>query len=72
VVEAEADAGYYRIDGVTPDAGLVAVLAGWCAGAGRLIRELRTTGGSLEDVYLELTGGSGAAQVSGPAARTPA
>jgi ABC-2 type transport system ATP-binding protein len=55
----EADAGYYRVDGATPDASLVAALAAWCASAGRLIRELRTGGGTLEEVYLELTGGSG-------------
>jgi ABC-2 type transport system ATP-binding protein len=72
VVAPETDAGYYRIDGVTPDAALVAVLAGWCAGADRLIRELRTTGGTLEDVYLELTGGPDRAGGSGPAMRIPA
>jgi ABC-2 type transport system ATP-binding protein len=70
LVAAETDAGYYRIDGVTPDAALVAVLAGWCAGAGRLIRELRTTGGSLEDVYLELTQGSAANVVAEPPRET--
>jgi ABC-2 type transport system ATP-binding protein len=57
-VEAEADAGFYRVDGVAPDAALVAAAAAWCAGAGLLIRELRTTGGTLEEVYLELTGSS--------------
>jgi ABC-2 type transport system ATP-binding protein len=59
VIEAESDAGYARVEGVPPDAALVATLAGWCAGADRLIRELRTTGGTLEDVYLELTGSNG-------------
>jgi ABC-2 type transport system ATP-binding protein len=58
VIETEIDAGFYRVDGVVPDAALVAALAGWCAGADRLMRELRTTGGTLEDVYLELTGGT--------------
>jgi ABC-2 type transport system ATP-binding protein len=59
VVEAEPDAGYFRVEGVAPDAALVAAIAGWCAGADRLIRELRTTGGTLEEVYLELTGRAG-------------
>ncbi len=57
-VEAETDAGFFRVDGAVPDSGLVADLAAWCSGADRLIRELRTSGGTLEDVYLELTGGS--------------
>lgn len=56
---AEPDAGYYRVDGVQPDATLVAALAAWCATADRLIREMRTTGGTLEEVYLELVGGPG-------------
>ncbi len=43
-----------RLDGVTPDAALVADLAAWCATADRMIVELRTAGGSLEDVYLDL------------------
>ncbi len=51
---AEPDAGYYRVDGAEPDAALVAALAGWCATVGRLIREMRTTGGTLEEIYLEL------------------
>ena len=65
VLGAEPDAGFYRVDGVTPDAGLIAALAGWCAGAGQLIRELRTTGGTLEEVYLELTSGPGSAPGGG-------
>ncbi len=73
VVAAEPDAGHYRVDGVVPDAGLVAALATWCATDDRLLRELRTTGGTLEDVYLELTGGSGAsAGATRPAAETSA
>jgi ABC-2 type transport system ATP-binding protein len=59
VLAAEADAGYYRVDGVAPDAALIATVAGWCASSGCLIRELRTTGGTLEEVYLEITGGPG-------------
>lgn len=53
-VTSDGDAGRYRFEGIEPDAALVAALAGWCVMADRLIVELRTTGGSLEDVYLEL------------------
>jgi ABC-2 type transport system ATP-binding protein len=60
-VEAEPDAGQYRVDGVEPDAILVAALAAWCATADRLIRDLRTTGGTLEEIYLELVSESGGA-----------
>jgi ABC-2 type transport system ATP-binding protein len=44
----------YRVDGAAPDPKLVAALAAWCAAHGRLVREIRTTGGTLEEVYLEL------------------
>jgi ABC-2 type transport system ATP-binding protein len=53
----EAPTGGYLLDGRAPDAAAVAALAAWCAGQGRLIVELRTTGGSLEDAYLGLVGG---------------
>jgi ABC-2 type transport system ATP-binding protein len=49
----DGDGGRYRLEGALPDPALVAALAGWCSNAGRLIVELRTIGGSLEDVYLE-------------------
>jgi len=48
------DDGRYVVDDVSPDPGLMAALATWCASAGRLIVEARTTGGSLEEAYLEL------------------
>ena len=55
----DGDGGRYRLEGPAPDAAVVAALAGWCASsAGRLLVELRTSGGSLEDAYLELVGGS--------------
>jgi ABC-2 type transport system ATP-binding protein len=44
------------LDGVAPDAALVAALADWCATADRLLTEVRTTGATLEDAYLELVG----------------
>jgi ABC-2 type transport system ATP-binding protein len=52
----DGDGGRYRLEGAAPDAAMIAALADWCAGADRLIVELRTAGGSLEDVYLELVG----------------
>jgi ABC-2 type transport system ATP-binding protein len=52
------DGARYLVDGVAPDAALVAAVAAWCATADRLILELRTGGGSLEDVYLGLIGAS--------------
>jgi ABC-2 type transport system ATP-binding protein len=55
---ADGDGARYRVDGVSPDAALVAAVAIWCATAGHLILELRAGGGSLEDVYLGLVGAS--------------
>ena len=52
----DGDGARYRLEGGVPDAALVAALAAWCASADRLILELRTAGGSLEDIYLELVG----------------
>ena len=50
----------YEVAGAAPTPGLVAALASWCAETGRLITLARTTGGSLEDTYLELvTAGRG-------------
>ena len=56
-LEAEAEGGGHRIDGIAPDAGLVAALAAWCALADRLIVEMRTGGGTLEETYIALVGG---------------
>jgi hypothetical protein len=52
--------GRYRLDGAEPSPRLVAALGAWCAERGVLITELRTAGSSLEERYLELTGGRGA------------
>jgi ABC-2 type transport system ATP-binding protein len=49
----------YRVSGREPDPGLVARLAAWCAENDVEIVELRTTGGSLEDRYLELLAEAG-------------
>jgi ABC-2 type transport system ATP-binding protein len=56
VVTSDRDAGHYRIAGVVPDAPLVGALAAWCASTDRLIVEMRTAGGTLEDTYLALVG----------------
>jgi ABC-2 type transport system ATP-binding protein len=64
-VQADGDGGRYRLEGVAPDAALIAALAAWCASGERLILELRTTGGSLEDAYLELVGAAALASAAG-------
>jgi len=56
LVVPDGDGTRYRLEGVRSDTALVAAIAAWCATADRLIVELRTSGGSLEDVYLELVG----------------
>jgi ABC-2 type transport system ATP-binding protein len=53
-VAAEVDPGAYRVDGVPPDPAVVSTLASWCSERGLLIRDLRTGGGTLEEVYLQL------------------
>ncbi|MFL5675906.1 MAG: ABC transporter ATP-binding protein [Chloroflexota bacterium] len=53
-IAGDGDDARYRVDGVAPDGALIAALAAWCAEADRLVVELRTAGGSLEDVYLDL------------------
>jgi ABC-2 type transport system ATP-binding protein len=54
-VERSDPSGYEVVD-VPPTPGLLAALATWCDGAGRLITWSRTNGGSLEDAYLDLVG----------------
>jgi ABC-2 type transport system ATP-binding protein len=49
----------YEIPDAEPTPRLMAALAAWCDGAGRLIVESRAVGGSLEDAYLELVAGAG-------------
>jgi ABC-2 type transport system ATP-binding protein len=55
---ADPEGRRYMLDGVSPDAALVAALADWCATADRLLIEVRTTGATLEEAYLELVGGT--------------
>ncbi len=49
-------AGRYRLDGVDSSPALVEALAAWCSGRGLLLAEVRTTGSTLEERYLQLTG----------------
>jgi ABC-2 type transport system ATP-binding protein len=51
--------GRYRVDRTEPRPRLVACLAHWAAERGLLIVGLQTTGASLEERYLELTGERG-------------
>ena len=60
ILALDGDGARYRIEGVAPDAVLIAALAGWCVANDRLIVDLRTGGGSLEDVYLDLVASAGA------------
>jgi len=50
------DDGHYVVEDAPPDPDLIATLATWCASVGRLIVEARSTGGTLEEAYLELVG----------------
>ncbi|HUQ77314.1 MAG TPA: ABC transporter ATP-binding protein [Patescibacteria group bacterium] len=48
--------GRYRVAGAAATPGAIARLAAWCSARGALIVDLRTSGGTLEERYLELTG----------------
>ncbi|HET9614010.1 MAG TPA: hypothetical protein VFP22_04280, partial [Candidatus Limnocylindrales bacterium] len=56
-VDADGGPGRYRVSGAAPTPRLVAALAAWCEARGLLVGELRAGGASLEERYLELTGG---------------
>ena len=53
-VEPDGDGARYRLDGIVADPRSIAALTDWCARTSHLVLELRTAGGSLEDVYLDL------------------
>ena len=55
-VQDDRGPGRYLVEGVASSPTLVAALAGWCAERGLLIAELHTTGATLEERYLALTG----------------
>jgi len=59
VVLVDEGGGRYRLDGLPPDPGVVARLATWGAEHGASIVEVRTSGGTLEERYLELVGEAG-------------
>ncbi len=46
--------GGYRIEQVAPDPAAVAAVTAWCADHAYLVADLRTSGGSLEEAYLDL------------------
>ncbi len=58
-IEDDGGPGRYLAVGPAPDPAVVAALASWCASRGRLVEELRTSGATLEERYLELTGAAG-------------
>jgi ABC-2 type transport system ATP-binding protein len=55
---ADGGVGRYRLEGVDPSPWIVGAVAAWAAERGILIAELRTSGATLEERYLELTGRS--------------
>jgi ABC-2 type transport system ATP-binding protein len=80
-IEADGAAGRHRLGGgATPGPATVSALATWCAERGLLLAELRTTGGTLEERFLELLtepsdaepgpGGAGSAAAGGAGRRT--
>jgi ABC-2 type transport system ATP-binding protein len=62
--------GGYRLEdrAASPDA--VAAVAAWCAANGRMLADVRTVGGSLEEAYLALVGADGSGATASGA--TPA
>jgi ABC-2 type transport system ATP-binding protein len=54
LIEADGSAGRHRLAGREPDPGSLVTLASWCAERSLLLAELRTTGGTLEERFLEL------------------
>jgi hypothetical protein len=52
--------GSYRVAGTDATPALVAAVAAWFERRGQLLGELRTTGATLEQRYLELTRGADA------------
>lgn len=65
-IEADGPAGHHRLAGREPHPRAVAVLATWCAERGILLAEMRTTGGTLEERFLELIAEPEADVAGGP------
>ena len=57
-ISADGGSGGYLVEEPASSPELVATLSSWCAGRGLLIAELRTSGATLEERYLALTGGT--------------
>jgi ABC-2 type transport system ATP-binding protein len=57
-VVATGDRGWYEVVEGEPTPARMAALSTWCAGAGHLLAATRTSGGTLEEAYLELVGAS--------------
>ncbi len=57
-ISADGGAGGYVVEEPASSPVLVATLSSWCAERGLLIVELRTSGATLEERYLALTGGA--------------
>ena len=53
-LESDGAPGHYRLAGRAPDPALVATLAAWAAERSLLLDEVRTSGGTLEERFLQL------------------
>ncbi len=59
VIRPDGASATYEVADIVPSPELVAALAAWCAGEGRLITEWRSGRGTLEELYLGLVAGAG-------------
>ncbi len=64
-VVADGGGSRYVVEGLLPSPALVAGLAAWCRAEDRLLVELRATGATLEERYLELIGSDAVAEGAG-------
>ncbi|HEV7809339.1 MAG TPA: ABC transporter ATP-binding protein [Candidatus Limnocylindrales bacterium] len=64
-IDGRPDGGRYRLREAEATPAAVAALAAWCADRGLVVTELSTTGGSLEERYLELIGAETASDAHG-------
>ncbi len=59
ILEPDGGPGRFRLAGHEPDPRSIAYLADWCEQRGLLLAELRTSGSTLEERFLELVAGAG-------------
>ena len=64
--------GRHRLAGHAPDPRAIAYLADWCEQRGLFLAELQTSGGTLEERFLELIAGPGDETLAPPPAPAPA